>query len=219
LYSSYDLTGERNDEFERFLTEYVDSPCASAMKRAASNPQDLTEEERRVVALFIGFAAARTRTLIEGVEQIRQESEPTDESLLRLWSETVNKPLSSDTDRQLFKESILGAAAFSAIRWQHRILSWKWCFVKTGRDEPFISSDWPALGDRHRNYAVLTFPISSEVALVTGNHPDFGVPDRGVENIKFINGRTLQRATRFVVCHKDSFPGEKFLKDWVGQKS
>jgi hypothetical protein len=62
---------------------------------------------------------------------------------------------------------------------------------------------------------MLTFPISSEIALLTSNHPDIGIPQCGVENIKKINDRTLFRATRFVVCHKDSFPGEEMLGEWV----
>jgi hypothetical protein len=215
LYSSYNLSGERVDDFELFLAEHVDTPCAPALKKTALDPSNLTDEERELFARFVGFAAARNRNLIERVEEQHLVMYPTDERLLKIWCETINKPFSSDTDRQLMKANLFDSVVFSAVRWQQRILSWKWHFLRTSRDNPFITSDSPALGDRNQVYSMLTFPISSEVAFLASNHPDFGISDLGVENIKRINERTLYKASRFVVCHKESFPGEEMLKEWA----
>src|SRR6266852_8828148 len=113
---------------------------------AALDPTNLSEEERNLVALFVGFAAARTRNLIEGVEQKRLVTDPTDEGLLKLWCETIRKPFTPDTDRQLLRESLFDAVIFCALRWQQRILPWKWHFLKTTRDAPFMTSDWPVFG-------------------------------------------------------------------------
>ncbi|HEV3385146.1 MAG TPA: DUF4238 domain-containing protein, partial [Gemmata sp.] len=126
LYSSYNFSGERVDHFEHFLTEYVDTPCAPVMKKAAIDPSNLTREEQELFALYVGFAAARTRNLIESVETQHLKTNPTDEELLKLWCETIKKPISSDTDRQLLRTSLFGAVVLCAVSWQLRILSWKW---------------------------------------------------------------------------------------------
>jgi len=215
LYSSYNLAGERVDDFERFLSEYVDTPCAEPMKKAAANPENLTEEERVLIALFVGFAAARTRNLIEAVEQKRLESDPTDEELLKLWCDAIKKPLTSDTDRQLLRSTLFRAVVVCAVTWQQRILPWKWHFMRASRENPFITTDWPAAGTFDNGHYLLTFPISSEVALLTSSHPEVGIPNRGIQDIRGINARTLWRSTRFVVCHKDSFPGDEALPGWA----
>jgi hypothetical protein len=218
LYSEYNLSGERVDDFEQFLAENVDTPCSPALKKAALNPMNLTDEERTLVALFVGFQMARTPNLIEGVEKQHLATNPTDERLLKLWCQTIKRPFTSDIDSKLLKTSLFDAVVVCALRWQQRILPWRWHFLSTTRDAPFITSDWPSFGNRDDRYHLLTFPISSEVALLTSDHPDVGVPDRGVENIKIINGRTLNKATRFVVCHKDSFPGDEMLEEWVKRR-
>ena len=218
LYSDWNLSGERQDDFELFLTESVDTPCAPVLRKAATDPAVLKEDERQLLALLVGFAAARTRNLMESVERERLATDPTDEELLKAWCETIKKPYTPETDRQLLKTSLLGAVLLCATRWQQRILSWNWHFVRTMRDYPFITSDWPVRGEFDQGYGLLTFPISSEVALLVSDHPGVGIPDRGVENVKNINHRTLSRATRFVICHKDSFPGDELLVEWSREK-
>jgi hypothetical protein len=62
---------------------------------------------------------------------------------------------------------------------------------------------------------LLSFPISSEVALVTSDHPGFHVPDNLIENVAVINRQTIAKASIFVVGHKTSFPGDECLKEWA----
>jgi hypothetical protein len=82
---------------------------------------------------------------------------------------------------------------------------------------PLITTDWPAFGRKfgqNEEFAVLSFPVSSEVALVMCNHPGFGLPGDLVRNVVEMNTERLHKAKNFVVCHQDSFPGDKLLNKW-----
>ena len=223
LYSMRDdASGEWLDNFESFLTEHVDTPAAPAMKKAAINPTCLTDHERRMVALFVGFAAARNKGLLEQVEMDMPAPPVGHDELLRLWCESTYVPVSLEAQLQMMKPSLLAAVAYSALKWQQRkrILGkqWRWYFIETTRNAPFITSDWPAAGEFDSGYSLLSFPISSQVALLASDHPEFAISHRGIENVRALNARTLWRATRFVVCHKDSFPGDDQLTAWVAMK-
>ena len=216
LYSSWDIQGQRGDHFERFLTTIVDTPCADAIKKAGVDPWSLSRDERVLVARFVAFAAARTRNLLEVTECNRLRDNPTDEWLLREWCKMTGKEFTSNADGELLRSSLFRAATTCAVRWMERILPWKWHFLRTTRDAPFILSDWPAAGTFDIGHHLLTFPISTEIALVTSSHPGVGLPHGGtVDDVRAINLRTMHHATKFLVCNKKSFPGDDFLPKWT----
>src|SRR5262249_13033353 len=98
LYSSVNLHGKHVDDFERFLTDEVDTQTAPAMKKAARDPESLNSRERELVALFIGFAAARTRGLLETTEEQYFERLSNEESarlgvVSKMWSDALKRPI------------------------------------------------------------------------------------------------------------------------------
>ena len=219
LYSSWSIQGKRGDGFEQFLATSIDTPCADAMKKTAVDPSSIDDEERQLVARFIGFAAARTRNLLEKTESYHLESDPTEEWLLREWCKLTQKEFKKkDSDRELLRDSLFRAAISCGVKWTERILAGKWHFLRTTRNAPFVVSDWPAAGILEAGHWLLTFPISSEVALLASSHPDVGFPSGGTaEDVRSVNLRTIYRGTRFIVCHKDSFPGDDCLSKWTAQ--
>ena len=50
------------------------------------------------------------------------------------------------------------------------------------------------------------------------NHPEGGFHNPGPDAVKAVNARTMLRATRFIVCPKDSFPGDDRLAEWAARK-
>ena len=153
---------------------------------------------------------------LEKVELDQLRSDPTDEWLLQEWCKLIGKPFSPSADRELLRSSLFRAAIFVATVWMERILPWKWQFLRTTRDHPFIVSDWPASGTKDIGHWLLTFPISSEIAILTSSHPGVGFPHGGtVADVRAINIRTMHKAKRFVVCHKNSFPGDDELGAWL----
>lgn len=215
LYAAWDLRGNRHDRFEQFLAKHVDDRCADALKKAAIEPQNLTPIEYQSVAHFIAFAAARSWGLMDRVQQQQKATRKTDDALVKSWCESVNMPFDEDSESKMLKDSLLRAIDVCAHKWRERLLAAKWSVLSVPREAPFITSDWPAFASTEGEHWVVTFAVSSQVAFLVSNHPDSGFPNPGPEDVRAVNLRTMARATRFIVCHKDSFPGDEELPRWA----
>ena len=89
------------------------------------------------------------------------------------------------------------------------------------RDKPFITSDRPVLAqwDQTQNVRLVTFPVSSEVALVIITGGQFNeARDRCIE-ARAMNRGTMDGATDFVVACKQNFPCDDFLTTGRSRKS
>ena len=170
--------------------------------------------------MFIGFAMARTPGLLDTTKEQYFDRLSKEESgglsvLAKVWSDEIKRPVSS---RDVVIGGLLDAMIHSAMNLRDRILPWNWHFIRTPRHLPFVVSDWPAWGQRYGGFYMLSFPISSEVALITSDCPDVGLPDDAVRNVAEVNKQTMSRASTFVVCHQESFPGDDSLDMWVNTK-
>jgi hypothetical protein len=221
LYSTIDDAGERTDVFENFLQGHVDGPADRAMKVAATEPENLTDEHRSIIALFIGFAAVRTPAMMNCTRDTYFEKLPTErindvEQVVRMWCSTMGQSYDDNSMRDFMKPSLLGATIISAASIRDRLLSWKWTFIRASRENPFITSDWPVFAqhDAKDDIRFVSFPISSQVAVLINSQgqirPDIAQDD----GVRAMNFQTLDRARHFVICHQDSFPGDESLNNW-----
>jgi hypothetical protein len=219
LYTGWDDEGNRHDKFERFLGKHVDDRSSNALKKAAVDPENLTGNDYAHLAHFIAFAAGRSRGIMEHVERDHNARQKRDDPLVKAWCELVGIPFNDDSESKMVRESLFRAIDINAHKWRNKLLSGKWSVLKVPRETPFITSDWPALASTEGELWVLTFAVSSEVAFLISNHPDSGFPNPGPEDVKAVNLRTMARATRFIVSHKDSFPGDEALTEWSKRKA
>jgi hypothetical protein len=134
------------------------------------------------------------------------------DSIAKRWEELVRKPVSG---RDVVKGGFFDALINRGLAWRDRILGFKWHFMHTARHEPFIISDWPVWGHQYEEWYMVSFPVSSELAMVASDHPHFGIPDNGIRNVIEMNKQTLHRAGRFIACHQESFPGDDLLAAWL----
>jgi Protein of unknown function (DUF4238) len=216
LHSWTNYDGQAVDDFEQFLTEQVDTPAAPALRKAATGHEHLTEKDRELIALFIGFAGARCRELMNTCETAYFKEMPDEKhadlaEVAALWSDAVKKPL---TERDVVRGGFLDAIHSCALLLRDQILTLTWQFIRTPRQLPFVVSDWPVWRQKFGTFSIVSFPISSEIALVMSDCPDFGVPDDPIKNVIEMNKQTIDRARSFIVCHQDSFPGDENLKSW-----
>lgn len=220
LYSIFDEEGERTDSFEKFLNDYIETPTAPAMKKAAQAPDSLTRGEKQAIAMFIGLTYARTpavmQTTLEDYFSKLPVNEVIDiEGLVKIWCHVSNQSYTNQSRSEFLKPSLFFGILVWAASLRDRLLSWNWHFVHTTRDLPFITSDWPVFMQKEKRVHFVSFPISSETALIVWSAGKLRENLNCFQNVIAMNRQTLVRACEFVVCHQNSFPGDELLPKWT----
>ncbi|QDV88991.1 hypothetical protein RAS2_00500 [Phycisphaerae bacterium RAS2] len=217
LCSMIEMDGTRTDAFDQYLKLHVEDPAAPALKKLAIGGS-LDNEERAAVAMFIALTAARSpqpmSTLLEGHLSGLAESDRAEiDALVRLWCQWTQTRYGPNAHREFLKPSSFGAIWVWSQSIQRCLLQWEWHLIHTTRDKPFITSDRPVLAqwDRTQNVRLVTFPVSSEVALVIISGGQFNdARDRSIE-ARALNLGTMDGATEFVVSRSQTFPCDDFL--------
>jgi hypothetical protein len=85
--------------------------------------------------------------------------------------------------------------------------------IQTTRERPFITSDRPVFAqwDREDDVRMVSFPVSSEFALIIINGGKFNEARDPTNEAVVMNRQTLDRARKFVVTCKEAFPGDELL--------
>lgn len=210
LYSMIESDGTRTDGFDQHLKLHVEDPAAPALKKLATG-ESMDKTERSAVAMFIALTAARSPGLMDSVLNAHlnglAESDRAElEALVKLWCELTGKPYGPNTHSEFLKPSSLGALWLWSLSLRRRLLGWEWHLVRTTRDQPFVTSDRPVLAqwDQTQALRLVTFPVSSEVALIIINGGQFNeARDRSIEACA-LNRGTMVNATDFIVaCNQD----------------
>jgi hypothetical protein len=212
-----EMDGTRTDAFDRYIKLRVEDPAAPAFKKLASGGS-LDDAERAAVAMFIALTAARSPELISAATEdhlnaLADYDRAELDGLVRLWCDWTQRPYDQKAYNEFLKPSSFGGMWLWSESLQRRFLQWEWHFVHTTRDLPFVTSDRPVLlqWDRTHGVRLVTFPVSSEVALVIVAAGQFNeARDRSME-ARAMNRGTMDRASEFVVACKESFPGEEYL--------
>ncbi|HUW81656.1 MAG TPA: DUF4238 domain-containing protein [Phycisphaerae bacterium] len=225
LYSMLNQHGERTDDFERFLSEHIETPAGTSLRRAAQFPESLSRQEREAVAMFMGITAARTPAMMGVTVQAYFDSLPTTEvndldAVVSLWCSMTGR-MSSDPERarrEFMKPSAFGAILVWAVSLRDRLLEWTWTWVRTTPDQPFVTSDWPVYAEyvEQNDLRLLSFPLSSEVALVVNNSGMIRQDRDALQDVRAMNRRTMERASEFIVCRQPTFLGDEDLRQWAG---
>ena len=138
------------------------------------------------------------------------------EQVVRMWCAITNQTFSEKSIRDFLKPSQMGAIIIWATSIRDRLLRWKWTFIRASRQNPFITSDWPVFAqhDAEGDIRFVSFPISSEVALLINSSAEIRSDIDPYDGVRVLNRQTMDRAQHFIICHQDSFPGDTELKDW-----
>lgn len=218
LYTMFDDSGERTDYFEKYLADHIETPIAPIMKKAATIPEKLTDKERENIAMFIGITAARKPSMVNNILDEHLNELPVDdatelEDIVKVWCTVTGQKYTPNSKNEYMKPSTFGAVLIWAASLRNRLIKWNWTFNRTTRNQPFITSDSPVFAQKSRGIFLVTFPISSEIAVVICNGKLRNNRD-AEEDVIAMNRSTMERAKEFVICHKNSFPCDAFLKDW-----
>ncbi len=222
LYYMFDNSGEKTDAFEKFLNEYIETPLTPIMRKAATEPDTLTIKERESIAMFIGVTTARTPSAMKDITNRFFSGLPANdigevEKNTRLWCSVTNRNYTAKSKEEFLKPSVFGAILVWAASLRTRIIQWNWTFIRTNRDCPFITSDSPALLQKtENNIRIVTFPISSEIAVVISNM-ELRANRDSMQDVAAMNRGTLENAKEFVICCKKNFPCDSFLSQWPKQ--
>lgn len=135
------------------------------------------------------------------------------DTLVKNWCEHMGNPHDSKSHAEFFKPSSFGAIGVWSKSIQRRLLQWQWHFAHATRDQPFVTSDRAVLmqWDRTHNVRLVTFPVSSEVALVINNGGRFCGDRDPLMNVRAMNRGTMDHATEFVVSCRQRFPCDEYL--------
>jgi hypothetical protein len=215
--SMIELDGTRTDAFDQSIKLHVEDPAAPAMKKLATG-EGLDAAERAAVAMFIALTAARSPALMNSVlnAHLNGLGDPDRaelDALVRLWCEWTGRSYGPNSHAEFLKPSSFGAIWIWSQSLQRRLLQWEWHLVRTTRDQPFVTSDRPVLAqwDRTQDVRLVTFPVSSEVALVIIAGGQFNeARDRSIE-ARAMNRGTMDGATDFVVACRQNFPCDEYL--------
>jgi hypothetical protein len=214
LCSTIDMDGKRTDGFDQYLKL---DPAAPALKKLATGGL-LDADERSAVALFVALTAARSPEMTNSVMtdhlgNLDTQDRAELDALVKLWCEWTGKPYAPKSHSEFLKPSSLGAIWIWSQSLQRRLLQWEWHLVYTTRDRPFVTSDRPVFAewDRDQDVRLVTFPVSSEVALVVVGGGQFNNARDRTKEAYAMNRGTMDRATEFVVACKQGFPGDDLL--------
>lgn len=217
LFSMIEADGRRTGAFDQYVKLNVEDPAAPALKKLATGGS-LDTQEREAVALFIALTAARSPSLLSSVltahlDGLAQTDRAQLEALVRSWCECTRQTFGDKAYTEFLKPSNLGGSWIWSKSLQHRLLQWRWHLVQTTRDKPFITSDRPIFAewDQALNLRLVSFPVSSEVALViiSGGQLN-GARDRSIE-AHAMNRGTMHGAAEFVVACRQNFPCDDYL--------
>ena len=224
LCSMIDMQGDRRDDFDQFLKLNVEDPAAPALKKLAMT-EALDANERSAVALFVALTAARSPELMNSVmtDHLGKLS-PGDraglDALVKRWCDWTGRRYGPKSHEEFLKPSSFGAIWIWSQSLQRRLLQWEWHLVYTTRDRPFVTSDRPVLAewDRDQDLRLVTFPVSSEVALIVIAGGRFNEARDRTKEVLAMNRQTMDRATEFVVACKQSFPADEYLTARPGRE-
>lgn len=216
LCSMIDVEGNRTDHFDQFLKLNIEDPAAPVMKKLATG-ETIELNERAAVARFIALTTFRTPEMLNNVTKSHLEEQSPSaraelDSAIRFWRELVGKRHIPNEHLEFLKPTLFDAIAFQTDSLAKRLLKWQWNTIRTSRDQPFVTTDWPTLGEKEGNLHLVTFPISSEIALVISSGGPIVNPTDHTQMVRAMNLGTLHRSTVFVVACKESFPGDEFLE-------
>ncbi len=215
LYSLFDVVGIRTDSFEKLLSKQVEDPAAPALKKLATG-ESLDDGERSAVALFVALTAARSPEMMNEVvtahiEKLTSADRDNLNRLVNLWCELAGRPYNPSSHDEFLKPSTFGALLFWSVNLQNQLLEWEWCVVRTTRDQPFVTSDRPVYMCREQDVRLVSFPVSSEIALVIIAGGQFNEARDRSKEAWAINRQTMDRANEFVVTCKKAFPANDFV--------
>jgi hypothetical protein len=212
-----DVEGKRTDDFDRFLKQQVEDPAAPALRKLAVGGM-LETGERAAVALFIALTAARSPEMMNGVvtEHLGGLAPPVRaelDELVKLWSSWTGKPYDSKSHGEFLKPSSFGAIWIWSRGLQSRLLEWEWHLVQTTGERTFVTSDRPVFAqmDCEQDVRLLSFPVSSELALVVVSGGQLNEARDKTHEVWALNRQTMDRAGEFVVACKEAFPADEFL--------
>lgn len=217
LCSMIDMEGNRTDGFDQYLKVNVEDPAAPALKKLATG-RTLDTNERSAVALFMALTAARSPELMGSVmmdhlSNLAAHDRAELDDLVKLWCNWTRKPYGPKSHSEFLKPSSFGAIWVWSQSLQQRLLQWEWHLAHTTRDQPFVTSDRAVLAqwDRDKDMRLVTFPVSSEVALIVIAGGQFNEARDRTKEAYAMNRGTMDRASEFIVACKQSFPGDDYL--------
>src|SRR5262249_8814046 len=157
---------------------------------------------RSAVALFIALTAARSPEVMKSVmtEHLGTLS-PADraelDALVKLWCHWTRKPYDSKSHGEFLKPSSFGAIWTWSQSRQRRLLQWEWHLIHTTSEQPFVTSDRPVFAqwDRDQDVGLVSFPVSSEVALIVIAGGQFKEVRDRTNKVYAMNRQTMYRAT------------------------
>jgi hypothetical protein len=217
LCSMIDAEGNRRDDFDQFLKLNVEDPAAPALKKLATG-ETIDGSERSAVALFVALTVARSPELMNSalagyLDKLSTGDRQELDALVKPWGDRTGKSYGAKSHSEYLKPSILGGILAFSQNLQDRLLQWEWRLVRTTRDRPFVTSDWPVFmwRDRERDAGFVTFPVSSEVALIVIAGGQFNEARDRAKEVYEMNRRTMGRASEFVVACRECFPADDLL--------
>jgi hypothetical protein len=212
-----DMDGNRTDEFDQYLKQQVEDPAAPALKKLATG-EELDPTERSAVALFVALTAARSPEMMNQVMSqhlggLAWTDRAELDGLAKLWCSWTGKTFDSKSHSEFIKPSSFGAIWIWSQNLQRRLLEWEWHLVQTTRERPFVTSDRPVFAHwfPDQNLRLVSFPVSSEFALIVINGGEFNEARDRTNEVAVMNRQTLHRATEFVVACIEAFPADELL--------
>ena len=146
--SRFHMDGNRTDDFDKFLKREVEDPAAPELKKLAKEKVLDDPNKRPAVALFIALTAARSPQFMNNVKvKYRDNLSRADhielEDMVKQWCDWTKQPYNSNSESEFMKPSSFGAIWTWSKNLQNRLLKWEWHLIRTTRDHPFVTSDWP----------------------------------------------------------------------------
>lgn len=217
LCSMIDSQGDRTDSFDQFLKTEVEDPAVPVFKKLATGGS-LDAADKSAVAGFAALTAARSPEMINGATVshlggLHAIDRAELDFLVKLWCDWTENPYGPKSHSDFLKPSSFGAIWIWSQSLKHRLLQWEWHLVKTTRDQPFVTSDRPVFAQRDpaNGVCLVSFPISSEIALIVISGGKFNDARDPTHEACAMNRQTTHRASDFVVACKAAFPGDESL--------
>lgn len=217
LCSMIDMEGNRTDEFDQYLKQKVEDPAVPALKKLATGGI-LDGNGRTAVALFIALTAARSPEMMKDAMRghlgsLAPANRAELDDLVTLWCGWTGKLYDLKSHSEFLKPSSFGAIWIWSQSLQCRLLEWDWHLVSTTRERPFVTSDRPVFAqwDRAQDLRMVSFPVSSEIALIIIDGGQFNEARDRTNEVCAINRQTMDRASEFIVACKETFPADDSL--------
>lgn len=215
LCSFIDMRGSQRDDFDQFLKLNVEDPAAPIFSKLATGGT-IEVTDRRHVALFLALTAFRSSELMNSfmthhLGELVQTDRAKLDADVRRWCDITGKPYGSKSHFEFKKPGMFEAIWKSVQRIQCQLLQLEWHWVHTTRDRPFVTSDRPVFAHREQDVCFVSFPASSEVALIVITDGKFNEALYRTKEAYMLNRRMMERASEFIVACKESFPADDYL--------